>query len=158
MSILSRSAAREAIALWRNKNKTVVFTNGCFDILHRGHIDYLTRAKELGDVLVVGLNSDASVRRIKGKPRPLQNETSRSVVLDALAVVDAVVIFEEDTPRNLINELLPDVLVKGGDYEVHSIVGAQEVIARGGEVKILPYLKGYGTSEIVGRILSSKNL
>ncbi|MCJ7802666.1 MAG: D-glycero-beta-D-manno-heptose 1-phosphate adenylyltransferase [Candidatus Marinimicrobia bacterium] len=153
MPIVNRSEAKKTIDNWRTDHKTIVFTNGCFDIIHRGHIEYLRKAKLLGDILIVGLNSDASVRRIKGEPRPYQNELDRAVILDAMEMVELVIIFNEDTPLNLICELKPDVLVKGGDYDRHAIVGAKEVENWGGRVIIIPFLKGFGTTKLVEKIL-----
>ena len=153
MPLVDRNEAVKIIDKWRIDQKTIVFTNGCFDIIHRGHIEYLRKAKLLGDVLVVGLNSDASVKRIKGKPRPYQVEQDRAAILDAMEMVDLVVIFDEDTPLNLICELKPDILVKGGDYESNSIVGAKEVESWGGSVNTIPFLKGYGTSKLIKKIL-----
>lgn len=134
------------------KSKRIVFTNGCFDIVHAGHVQVLAAAAAQGDVLVVGLNRDASVRRLKGAGRPLQDEDSRALVLAALAVVDVVVLFDEDTPLELIRTLQPNVLVKGGDYAVADIVGAEEVLAGGGEVVVVPLRDGYSTSNIVARM------
>lgn len=138
----------------RSQGKRIVFTNGCFDILHLGHIRYLWKAKGLGDVLVVGLNSDESVKRIKGASRPVQDERSRAEVLAALGFVDMVVIFHEDTPLELIVALGPDVLVKGGDWKIEDIVGAKEVMERGGKVEVINYLPGYSTSSLIERIIS----
>jgi len=132
----------------------VVFTNGCFDILHPGHVDYLQRARDLGSCLVVGLNSDASVRRLKGPLRPVNDEHSRAAVLSALACVDYVVVFEEDTPYELIKKVDPDVLVKGGDGSVDRIVGRDVVVHGGGAVLSIPLLEGYSTTAIVDRIVA----
>jgi rfaE bifunctional protein nucleotidyltransferase chain/domain len=132
----------------------VVFTNGCFDILHPGHVDYLQRARSLGSCLVVGLNSDASVRRLKGPLRPVNDETSRALVLAALACVDYVIVFHEDTPYELIRTVEPDVLVKGGDWSVDRIVGRDLVEGLGGRVLSIPLLKGYSTTAIVDRIVA----
>ena len=132
----------------------VVFTNGCFDILHPGHVDYLQRARDLGSCLVVGLNSDASVRRLKGALRPVNDEASRALVLAALACVDYVVLFEEDTPYELIKAVRPDILVKGGDWSVDRIVGRDLVEERGGRVLSIPLLEGYSTTAIVDRIVA----
>jgi len=129
----------------------VVFTNGCFDLIHRGHVEYLAAARALGDALVVGLNSDSSVRRLKGSGRPVNSEEDRALVLASLEVVDAVVLFAEDTPIRLIRALLPAVLVKGGDYTIDSIVGAPEVIAAGGEVVVAPLVPGRSTTSILRR-------
>ena len=136
----------------RPRDHTVVFTNGCFDLLHRGHVEYLYAARALGDVLVVGLNTDDSVHRLKGPGRPVTGEHDRAIVLAGLACVDAITFFEEDTPRELIAALLPDLLVKGGDYRPEDIVGAEEVKAAGGRVVVLPYVSGRSTTEILQRI------
>ena len=158
MSIIDRSTAARLIREYRENGKQIVFTNGCFDILHRGHIDYLKKAKQLGDVLVIGLNSDVSVKRLKGIQRPYQNEFDRAEVLNALRFVNLVVIFEEDTPLELICELKPDILVKGGDYEIHSIVGATEIQSWGGKVEIIPFLEGYGTSKLIDKIFGKLDI
>ena len=129
----------------------IVFTNGCFDVLHRGHVEYLFAARALGDALVVGLNSDDSVRRLKGPGRPVNGEDDRAIVLAGLAAVDAVTLFGEDTPRALITALLPDVLVKGGDYTIDTIVGAAEVAAAGGEVRTIPLVPGRSTTALLAR-------
>jgi rfaE bifunctional protein nucleotidyltransferase chain/domain len=135
---------------FRNSRR-IVFTNGCFDVLHRGHIYYLSRARELGDVLVVGLNNDASVTRLKGPGRPVNNLEARAEVLGALAFVDYIIVFAEETPLHLITLLAPDVLVKGGDYSREEIVGSREVTARGGQVVTIPLLEGYSSSSIIDR-------
>lgn len=135
----------------RPRANSVVFTNGCFDILHRGHVEYLYAARSLGDVLVVGLNSDDSVRRLKGPGRPVNSAEDRAWVLGGLAAVDAVTIFDEDTPAELIRGLLPDVLIKGGDYRADQIVGASEVEAAGGRVVIAPLVPGRSTTAILNR-------
>lgn len=137
-------------AKFRELNR-IVFTNGCFDLLHRGHIYYLSRARELGDLLVVGLNSDASVSRLKGPHRPVNDQQARAEVLGALSVVDFIIIFSEDTPLNLIRSVKPGILVKGGDYKMDEIVGFREVISWGGEVKTIPLLEGYSTSSILNK-------
>jgi D-glycero-beta-D-manno-heptose 1-phosphate adenylyltransferase len=139
-------------ARWRFAGKRIVFTNGCFDILHKGHIFSLSQAAAEGHCLVVGVNADASVKRLKGPERPINDQEARSLVLAALVMVDAVVVFEEDTPLELITTLQPDVLVKGGDYTIEQIVGAKEVMARGGRVVINPILQGYSTTEIIGKL------
>jgi D-glycero-beta-D-manno-heptose 1-phosphate adenylyltransferase len=131
----------------RKKNK-IVFTNGCFDLLHRGHIYYLSRARELGDLLFVGLNSDASVTKLKGPGRPVNDQNARAEVLGALAFVDYIIVFDEATPLALITALQPDLLVKGGDYKVEDIVGYREVTSRGGSVETIPLLEGYSSSSI----------
>jgi D-beta-D-heptose 7-phosphate kinase/D-beta-D-heptose 1-phosphate adenosyltransferase len=145
---------REAAGHWRRLagRGRVVFTNGVFDLLHPGHVDVLAAARALGDALVVGVNTDASVRRLKGPARPIRNEQDRAHVLAALESVDAVVLFDEDTPLDLIRALMPDVLVKGGDYAKESVVGAAEVLARGGEVVIVPLTPGHSTTSTVDRL------
>lgn len=137
---------------WRLLSKKIVFTNGVFDILHEGHIASLGEAALYGHILIVGINSDASVKRLKGENRPVNNEGSRSLLMASLVMVDAVILFEEDTPLNLIKTILPDVLVKGGDYTIEEIVGAKEVIANGGEVKIVPILEGFSTTGIIEKM------
>jgi len=126
--------------------RKIVFTNGCFDILHVGHVTYLAQARQLGDLLVLGLNSDASVKRLKGPSRPINNEQSRALVLAALEAVDYVVLFEEDTPFNIITKVKPDVLVKGGDYKIADIIGGDFVQQRGGQVTTIPFVEGFSTS------------
>lgn len=143
---------KHRLAYWNFKDQKVVFTNGCFDILHKGHIDYLARAAAKGDVLIVGLNTDDSVRRIKGSGRPVQDQDSRALILAALHVVDAVVFFNEDTPAKLIEMVQPDILVKGSDYKAEDIVGYDVVTAKGGEVVTIDFLEGYSTTGIIGRI------
>lgn len=140
------------IASWRVLGKKVAFTNGCFDILHEGHIFSLSQAAQEADYLIVAVNSDASTKRLKGLERPINNEKSRAILLANLAIVDAVVIFEEDTPLQIISTLLPDVLVKGGDYTLEQIVGAKEVTANGGRVVINPIFEGFSTTGIVEKI------
>lgn len=130
----------------------VVFTNGCFDILHVGHTRYLRDARALGDLLVVGLNSDASVKRLKGPERPIQTEADRGEILASLSSVDYVVVFDEETPQQLIEKVQPDILVKGGDWPVEKIVGSKFVLARGGEVKSLPFHPGHSTTSLIERI------
>jgi rfaE bifunctional protein nucleotidyltransferase chain/domain len=138
--------------LSQKKNEHVVFTNGCFDILHRGHVSYLQNARNLGDFLIVGVNSDHSVSRLKGPTRPIQNEEDRAFILAGLECVDAVVLFEEDTPIRLIEQLLPNVLVKGGDYVIEEIVGYDVVTKNGGLVTTLPFVDGKSTSNIVKKM------
>ncbi len=144
----------EAEAWRREQTGRVVFTNGVFDLLHPGHIDVLHGARACGDVLIVGINSDASVRRLKGPERPVRTEADRAYVLAALAVVDCVAVFEQDTPLELIERLRPDVLVKGGDYQASSIVGARETRARGGEVVIIPLTPGHSTTATIAKLRS----
>mgnify|MGYP000164374558 CR=1 FL=1 len=138
----------------RNRFSKTVFTNGCFDLLHRGHVDYLVRCRGLGDTLIVGINTDASVRRLKGATRPITKEGDRAYVLASLECVDYVVLFEEEDPLQLIQALQPDVLVKGGDWSPDMIVGREVVRARGGAVYSLPFLQGYSTSDLIQRISS----
>lgn len=147
--IYSWDHLQRQLALWRFKDKKLVFSNGCFDVLHLGHIEYLAKARELGHILIVGLNSDDSVRRIKGAHRPVNNVEARAVVLAALSFVDAVVVFDKDTPIDLIKLVQPDVLVKGKDYEGKEIVGADVVKARGGQVVTIELTKGYSTSHTI---------
>lgn len=138
---------------WRSEGRKIVFTNGCFDLLHPGHIDYLQRARALGDALVIGLNSDASVGGLKGPQRPINPLPDRATMLGALACVDLIVPFDESTPINVISRLLPDVLVKGGDYKPDDIVGAREVREAGGEVIVMPFIPGYSSSALIRRIV-----
>lgn len=148
--IVLRDALPDLRAAWGDKK--VVFTNGCFDIVHRGHVEYLAGAAELGDILVVGLNTDASTRRLKGASRPLQDETSRATVLASLQVVSYVALFDEDTPYELIRQVQPDVLVKGADYRAEDIVGYDVVVARGGRVETIALVEGYSTSSVVAKM------
>jgi rfaE bifunctional protein nucleotidyltransferase chain/domain len=148
--LLSISALVERFP--RPRSSRVVFTNGCFDVLHRGHVEYLAAARALGDFLVIGLNTDASVRRLKGSGRPVNSEDDRAYVLAGLESVDAVTLFREDTPLDLIRALLPEVLVKGGDYSVDTIVGASDVIAAGGEVVVAQLVPGRSTTSILRRV------
>jgi rfaE bifunctional protein nucleotidyltransferase chain/domain len=155
--VVSRGAAARWVRAQQGQGHRVVFTNGCFDLLHPGHVAYLEQARSLGEVLVVGLNTDASVLRLdKGAGRPVNPESDRARVLAALACVDRVVLFAEDTPAELITALQPDVLVKGGDYQLHEIVGREVVEARGGQVLALPFVPGYSTTELLRRIRASK--
>jgi D-beta-D-heptose 7-phosphate kinase/D-beta-D-heptose 1-phosphate adenosyltransferase len=142
------------IASWRITGKTISFTNGVFDILHEGHIFSLTQAASEADILIVAVNSDASVKRLKGPSRPVNNENSRALVLASLVMVDAVVIFEEDTPFHVITELMPDVIVKGGDYTVEQVVGSKQVIANGGRVVINPLIEGVSTTALIEKMRS----
>ncbi|MDR1165238.1 MAG: D-glycero-beta-D-manno-heptose 1-phosphate adenylyltransferase [Deltaproteobacteria bacterium] len=145
------SARRETL----ERGQTLVFTNGCFDILHAGHLNYLSQARGLGDFLWVGLNSDASVRRLKGPRRPINNEADRALMLSGLAVVDAVILFDEDDPLRLILSLKPDILVKGGDWPPEKIVGGRETLARGGKVLSLPLTPGQSTTNLIQKILET---
>jgi D-beta-D-heptose 7-phosphate kinase/D-beta-D-heptose 1-phosphate adenosyltransferase len=148
------SDLKPRLTSWRRKGKRIVFTNGCFDLLHAGHVWLLSRAAELGDVLIVGLNSDASVRRLKGPGRPLMSEGDRLAMLTALKCVDAAVVFEEDTPLELIERIAPDVLVKGQDYELDDVVGREQVEARNGKVVLVSLLPGHSTSALIERVKS----
>ena len=145
--------AKKQIYDWKLSGQKIVFTNGCFDILHRGHVEYLTEAKACGDKLITALNSDSSVRSLKGEARPIQSQEDRAVILDALESVDLVVIFDQETPAKIIKSLLPDVLTKGGDYSAETIVGADIVTENGGEVKVIPFRSGQSTSGIVEKII-----
>jgi D-glycero-beta-D-manno-heptose 1-phosphate adenylyltransferase len=149
------SQMAETVAAWRAAGETIVFTNGCFDLLHYGHLHYLSAARDLGHRLVVGLNSGASVRRLKGPSRPINDEATRTHLLAALSVVDAVVVFEDDTPLSLIEIVQPNVLVKGGDWKPEQIVGSDRVFARGGRVLSLPFVDGYSTTNIERKIKES---
>jgi D-glycero-beta-D-manno-heptose 1-phosphate adenylyltransferase len=151
--LASQCETIEKVRAWQASGKKVVFSNGCFDILHAGHVEYLDAARKLGDVLLIGLNSDASVRRLKGPSRPICCETDRAAVLSALQVVDALTLFDEDTPEELIGALLPDILVKGADWAVENIAGARAVLAHGGEVLTIPLLEGRSTSSIIEKII-----
>jgi D-beta-D-heptose 7-phosphate kinase/D-beta-D-heptose 1-phosphate adenosyltransferase len=150
--IVTANDAVRIVNQWRNLGKTVAFTNGCFDILHEGHIASLSQAAQFADYLIVGLNSDDSVQRLKGKERPVNDQHARAVVLSSLIMVDLVVLFSEDTPLALIQAVLPDVLVKGGDYTVEKIAGAKEVLAHGGSVEIIPLVAGRSTSNIIDKL------
>ncbi|MCR5256846.1 MAG: D-glycero-beta-D-manno-heptose 1-phosphate adenylyltransferase, partial [Desulfovibrio sp.] len=152
--ICSRERLASLVASWRRAGERIVFTNGCFDLLHIGHVHVITEAARQGDRLIVAVNSDSSVRRLKGPQRPVQREEARAAVVAALDGVDAVVIFGEDTPLALIEAVKPDVLVKGGDYTVDTVVGAPQVLARGGRVHLVPTLEGYSTTSIISTITS----
>jgi rfaE bifunctional protein nucleotidyltransferase chain/domain len=150
--IFTREALQRHAYMWRSMGKKIVFTNGCFDILHHGHLSYLAQAAAYGNILVVGVNSDASVKRLKGADRPLTHENDRAFQLASLLLVDAVCIFDEDTPKELIEQVHPDVLAKGGDYTVSTIVGADHVLANGGSVEVIPFVNGYSTTSIIEHI------
>lgn len=149
--IIDRDELKRRAAQWRVLDKKIAFTNGCFDLLHAGHIASLVEAASHADYLVVGVNSDSSVKKLKGESRPVNGEQSRALVLAALSVVDAVVIFPEDTPLELVTSFLPDVMVKGGDYTIEQIAGAKEVIAAGGKVIINPIVPGFSTTSIINK-------
>jgi rfaE bifunctional protein nucleotidyltransferase chain/domain len=148
----SNEKLAKRVMSWQIHNEKVVFTNGCFDILHLGHIDYLAKAADLGDRLIIGVNTDSSVSSIKGPSRPVIDELTRATKLAALLFVDAVILFGEDTPLTLIEAVKPDVLVKGGDYTIDTIVGADAVLARGGTVDVIPFLPGHSTTAIIDKI------
>ena len=143
----------EIVNDWKIQNQKIVFTNGCFDILHRGHVEYLAKAKDLGDKLIIGLNTDDSVKRLGKSPdRPINNEETRAIVLAALECVDAIILFNEDTPLQLITLILPNVLVKGSDYQIENIVGYKEVTENGGEVKTIDFVQGFSTTSILKKL------
>jgi len=139
---------------WRLKSNTIAFTNGVFDILHQGHIGVLAKAASFADILIVGVNSDASVKKLKGESRPVNDQQSRALILASLIMVDAVVIFDDETPLELIKKIKPDVLVKGGDYTIDTMVGAREVISNGGKVEIFPVEEGFSTTGIIQKIMN----
>jgi len=154
--IFDKNSLNLIIAQWKSRGEKIVFTNGCFDILHQGHIDYLAKAKSLGDKLVIGVNSDNSVKNLKGSIRPIQDEQSRLLLIAALEITDAVTLFCEQTPFRLISEIKPNVLVKGSDYDISQIIGADIVTASGGNVVTIPFLEGFSSSNIINKILNSK--
>jgi len=151
-NIYTLEELRQKVEAWKADNVTVVFTNGVFDLLHLGHITYLKEAASLGQRLIVGVNSDESVLSIKGPSRPIKSEETRATILAALQMVDAIVIFDQDTPLDIISTLLPDVLVKGGDYTIDNIVGASEVLANGGQVMPLKFIEGHSSTDIINKI------
>lgn len=151
----STQTLQQQVKAWQNAGDKVVFTNGCFDLLHRGHVDYLAKAADCGQRLIIGVNTDASVRKLKGPNRPIQDEQSRLQILASLQCVDAVILFDEETPYELISLLQPDVLVKGSDYTPENIVGYDVVTAKGGEVKTIDFIPGFSTSGIEGKIKNS---
>lgn len=150
--LLSREALETKLAEWRSAGETIVFTNGCFDILHRGHVEYLAQAADLGDKLIIGLNTDVSVKRLKGESRPVNDEKSRALLLSALQFVDVVVFFDEDTPYELIKQVQPDILVKGNDYKPEEIIGYDIVTAKGGKVLTIDLVEGFSTTNIIKRL------
>ena len=152
---MDREAVLSQIHELQQSGRKIVFTNGCFDVLHFGHVNYLLEAKKLGDLLVIGLNSDESVRRLKGPTRPVNGEKERAFVLAALACVDYVTLFEEDTPEELIKVVRPDVLVKGGDYTLDRIVGADFVLQNGGSVSTIPFVEGFSSTQIIEQLKNS---
>jgi len=155
--IVSLPEAIDKLEEIKKQKKTIVFSNGCFDILHAGHVDYLEKAKEKGDFLVIGLNTDASVKRLKGEERPINHEISRARVLAALGFVDMVVLFDEDTPLGLIRTLKPDILVKGKDYDISNIVGADIVLGYGGKVETIDLVEGLSTTSVIEKVRKVKN-
>ncbi len=150
--ILNKEQFQKSLEFWRLMKKKIVFTNGCFDIIHRGHIDYLSKAADLGNILLIGLNTDASVKRLKGRGRPVNDEVARAQNLAALFFIDAIILFDEDTPYNLIKEVKPDILVKGSDYKSEDIVGHDIVKENGGEIVTIDLLPGYSTTSIIQKI------
>ncbi len=159
MKVKSKIMRKEEVSglmdVWKYMGLKIVFTNGCFDIIHLGHIDYLARAASLGGKLIIGLNTDASVSRLKGTNRPIQDEQSRALILASLQFVDAVILFDEETPQELISFLIPDILVKGSDYRIDQIVGADVVLNNGGKVETMDFVPGYSTSNIIEKIKQS---
>lgn len=153
--IFSEEQLLKKITLWRFKGHKIVFTNGCFDLLHPGHIKVLAEAAAFGDKLIVGLNADSSVKKLKGNHRPIMHENDRAILLAALHVVDAVILFSEETPKNLIELITPDVLVKGGDYAIENIVGADWVLQHGGTVQTIDLAEGYSTTGIEAKLKNS---
>ncbi len=153
--IFSLDDLKNQVNAWKQAGEEVVFTNGCFDIIHRGHIEVLAQTADLGDRLIIGLNSDTSIQKLKGEDRPIIDEQARSILLAALNFVDAVILFPEDTPINLISTLLPDVLAKGGDYEIETIVGHEIVQNNGGKVKLVPFVDGFSSTTIIEKIKNS---
>lgn len=152
--IFSREEIKQEVIRMRLKSKTIAFTNGVFDILHEGHIAVLSEAASFADLLIVGINSDSSVKKLKGESRPINNENSRALIMVSLIMVDAVVIFEEETPLELIKIIKPDVLIKGGDYTLETMVGAKEVLDTGGRVELIPIREGFSTTNIIEKINS----
>lgn len=153
--ILSEIDLLNKVDIWKANNEAIVFTNGCFDLIHPGHVSYLANAADCGTKLIIGLNSDSSVSKLKGKNRPILDENARALILASLAFVDAIVFFDEDTPLELIRKILPDILVKGKDYKAEEIVGYAEVIANGGKVETIELVPGYSTSLIEQKIKNS---
>jgi len=153
--IFSLEELKNQVNAWKQAGEEVVFTNGCFDIIHRGHIEVLAQTADLGDRLIIGLNSDSSIQKLKGKNRPIIEEQCRAILLASLEFVDAIVLFSEDTPLNLISTLVPDVLAKGGDYEIETIVGHEIIQQNGGEVILVPFVDGFSSTTIIDKIKNS---
>lgn len=151
--ITSKLELESQLKNWRSQDQKIVFTNGCFDLLHFGHIDYLAKARDLGDRLIIGLNTDASISRIKGPSRPVKDQMSRAHILAAIQFVDAVIFFDEETPIELISWLKPDVLVKGSDYTIKEIIGHELVLENGGEVKTISFVEGFSSSKLIDKII-----
>ena len=150
--VYNTTSLKLQVAEWRKDNQKIVFTNGCFDLLHLGHVNYLAKARDLGSKLIIGLNTDASVYRIKGPSRPVKDQKSRATILAAMLFVDAVIFFDEETPIDLITWVQPDFLVKGGDYTLEGVVGHEIVLENGGEVKTIPFVEGYSSSKLIEKI------
>ena len=150
--IITNDKLLQNLTMWKFKEKKIVFTNGCFDIIHRGHIEYLSKAADYGDILIIGLNTDNSVKKIKGPNRPVQDETTRALVLASFSFVTNIVLFDEDIPYSLIKTVQPDVLIKGGDYKPEDIIGYDIVKAKGGSIEVIDFVKGYSTSDIIHKI------
>ena len=153
--IFNLNDVKNKVTSWKENGHKIVFTNGCFDIMHKGHIEVLSKSSDLGDKLIIGLNSDSSVQKLKGNSRPIIDENSRAIALAALSFVDAIVLFSEETPINLISNLTPDILAKGGDYEIRTIVGHEIVQKNGGEVILIPFVDGFSSTNIINKIKNS---
>jgi len=150
--IFNKNNLLEKLEIWRGANKKIVFTNGCFDLVHRGHVEVLANTADLGDRLIIGLNSDSSIQKLKGENRPIIDEISRAILLASLQFIDAIVLFSEDTPQKLIETIVPDILAKGGDYKVEEIAGHEVVLENGGSVILVPFIDGFSTTNIVDKI------
>ena len=153
--ILPLKSLKNQVTNWKKTGKKVVFTNRCFDLIHRGHIEALAQTADLGDKLIIGLNSDVSIKKLKGESRPIIDENSRAILLASLSFVDAIVLFSEETPLNLISNLNPDILAKGGDYKINTIVGHEIIRKNGGEVILVPFVEGFSSSNIIDKIKNS---
>ena len=153
--ILPLKSLKNQVTNWKKTGKKVVFTNGCFDLIHRGHIEALAQTADLGDKLIIGLNSDVSIKKLKGESRPIIDEKSRVILLASLSFVDAIILFSEETPLNLITNLNPNILAKGGDYEINTIVGHEIIRKNGGEVILIPFVEGFSSSNIIDKIKDS---
>ena len=153
--IFSENNLITQVTTWRKSGKKIVFTNGCFDIIHRGHIEVLARSADLGNKLIVGLNSDSSIQKLKGKGRPIIDEHSRAILLAGLDFIDAIILFSEETPLNLITSLKPDILAKGGDYKINTIVGHEIIQKNGGEVILVPFVDGFSSTNLINKIKNS---